>query len=221
MNTPLLIFLHGPGQSPPVWQDVVGAINPEQSMVAPWLKGLKPTEHDGFQIDQAVEAVADVMEVRGAEQADLVGYSLGGLVAVRTALAYPDKITHLVLISTPVVPSRREITRQRLLAKMTPASLFRGVGKEQVLAALDAMLDSDLSLDLEHLTTPTLAIAAEFDLVSRNALDVLSADAHAQTQILPGADPNLLKTQPAKLAQLIADFCADFLDSDTGTTPVD
>ena len=214
MDTPLLIFLHGPGQSPPAWQDVVGAINPEQPMVAPWLKGLKPTEHGGFNMDQAVEAVADVMEVRGAERADLVGYSLGGLVAIRMAVAYPEKIAHLVLVSTPVVLSPKTINRQRMVVKLTPASFFKSVTKERVLAGLDALADADLGVDLTALTTPVLAIGAEGDAMGRISMDHLGVDAHAITRYLPGSNSDLLTTQPAALAQLIADFCADYLDAE-------
>jgi len=204
----LLIFLHGPGQSPPAWQDVVGAINPEQPMVAPWLKGLKPTDHGGFHIDQAVESVVDTMEVRGVERADLVGYSLGGLVALRMAAVYPQKVAHLVLISTPVVPSHNQLNRQRMIVKMTPSMMFRGVGKEHVLAALDAMLEADLGVDLAQITTPTLAIAATDDPVGRASTDLLTAEINAQPHLLPGTDPNLLTAAPATLAQLITDFCA-------------
>ena len=218
MDTPLLVFLHGPGQSPPAWQDVVGAINPTQPMVAPWLKGLKPTEHGGFHMDQATTAVADLVEARGAERIDLVGYSLGGLVAVRYALTYPGKAAHLVLVSTPVVPDRRTIARQRMAVKLTPAGLFKGIGKEQVLAGLDALIEADLGVDLTGLTVPVLAVAAADDPVGRASALHLAARTGALTRLLPGADPNLLHTAPAPLAGLIADFCADFLGPEDSTT---
>jgi len=221
MDTPLLVFLHGPGQSPPVWQDVVGAINPDQPMVAPWLKGLKPTEHGGFDMDQAVEAVIDVLETRGAARADLVGYSLGGLVAVRTAVAYPGRVAHLVLVSTPVVPDRATIARQRKVVKLTPSGLFRGVGKEQVLAGLDALVKADLGADAGRLAMPVLAVAAEGDPVGRASAEQLAQTARATVRLLPGADPNLVKTEPARLAALVADFRADFLEpADDGTAPL-
>jgi pimeloyl-ACP methyl ester carboxylesterase len=135
------------------------------------------------------------------------------LVALRLAATYPELVAHLVLISTPIVPSRSQISRQRRIARVTPAAMFGTLGKEHVLAALDALMEADLGLDLARLTTPTLAIAAENDPLGRPSADVLAADAHAQTVFLPGADPNLLKAAPARLAQLIADFCADFLDN--------
>ncbi len=214
MDTPLLVFLHGPGQSPPVWQDVVGATNPDQPMIAPWLKGLKPTEHGGFQMDQAVTALADAIEARGAERADLVGYSLGGLVALRMAALYPEKIAHLVLVSTPVVPSQSAIKRQRTVVKLTPSGLFRQVGKEQVLAAMDALLEANLGVDLAQISAPVLAIAAEGDPVGRASAELLADQVQAATRLLPGTSPDLLRAEPARLAQLIADFRADFLEPD-------
>lgn len=208
----MLIFLHGPGQSPPVWQDVVGAINPDQQMVAPWLKGLKPTEHDGFNMDSAVEAILDVMEVRGVDQADLVGFSLGGLVALRTAMKYPQKIRHTVLISTPMIPAQATLSRQLWMARLTPSMLFKQISKEHVVAALGALAESDMGVDLSGLATPTLTIAADGDPMGRASAEHLIAQAKATKRLLPGTDPNLLKTHPAELAQLISDFCADFLD---------
>jgi pimeloyl-ACP methyl ester carboxylesterase len=212
MDTPLLIFLHGPGQSPPVWQDVVSQINPDQHMVAPWLKGLKPTEHAGFSMDVAVGAVLDLMEARGAEQADLVGYSLGGLVALRVALQHPEKIKHIVLVSTPMVPTQSVLTRQLWMARLTPSSFFKEVSKEHVVAALEALTESDMWVDLSDLSTPTLVLAADGDPMGRASAEQAAAHPMATKCLLPGTEGNLLATQPEKLAQLISDFCGDFLE---------
>ena len=44
--------------------------------------------------------VLRVMDVEGIEQTILVGHSMGGIVAMETALAYPERIAGLVLIGT-------------------------------------------------------------------------------------------------------------------------
>ena len=212
MDTPLMIFLHGPGQSPPAWQDVVAEINPDQPMVAPWLKGLKPTEHQGFSIEGAVGAVLDLMEARGATQADLIGYSLGGLVALRTAIEYPDRIKHIVLISTPMVPAQSVLTRQLWIARLSPSMLFKQVSKEHVVAALEALVSADMWTDLCELTTPTLVLAADGDPMGRASAEETASHEVVTKRLLPGNEANLLSTQPALLAQLISDFCGDFLD---------
>jgi pimeloyl-ACP methyl ester carboxylesterase len=45
--------------------------------------------------------IAALMEHLGIERADIMGYSLGGGVALRTAIRHPDVVRKLVFISTP------------------------------------------------------------------------------------------------------------------------
>lgn len=216
MDLPLMIFLHGPGMSPPAWQDVVGRIDPAQPMVAPWLKGLKPTSQAGtagraeapaFDLAGAAGAILDLMAARGANRADLVGFSLGGLVALKTAVLAPDKIAHLVLISTPLVPSPKVLARQRLAVKLMPAAGFRGVPKEQVLAGLDALRAADIGTDLDQVQAPTLVIVAEADAAGVASANGFRQQLGAITRTLPGADPNLLSSAAADIARLTTDFC--------------
>jgi pimeloyl-ACP methyl ester carboxylesterase len=49
--------------------------------------------------DLAADVVA-VLDAEGVEQTILIGHSMGGIVAMETALAYPDRIAGLVLIGT-------------------------------------------------------------------------------------------------------------------------
>jgi len=181
-------------------------------MVAPWLKGLKPNDTAGFNMDAAVEAIADVMETNGAQKADLVGYSLGGLVAIRMASKYPTKVDHLVLISTPVVPSAALLSRQRAVVKITPSFMFKGVGKTKILEALDALSVADIGADLSSVTAPALVISASEDQTGRVNAQSLAKQINAMEYQLPGADPHLLATHPKLLAQYIADFCGGILE---------
>ena len=43
--------------------------------------------------------VAALIEHLGLERADLMGYSLGGVVALRTAIQHPERVRRLVLVS--------------------------------------------------------------------------------------------------------------------------
>ncbi|MYS85933.1 alpha/beta fold hydrolase [Embleya scabrispora] len=44
--------------------------------------------------------VVALLDHLGVERADLLGFSLGGLVALRTAVRHPERIDHLVLLAT-------------------------------------------------------------------------------------------------------------------------
>ena len=64
MTPRTLLFLHGAGQNPPTWQDVVTDVGPDRPLHAPWLRGLKPTDGRGFDIDGAVADLVSLMELR-------------------------------------------------------------------------------------------------------------------------------------------------------------
>ena len=45
--------------------------------------------------------IAALIKEIGFAQADIMGYSLGGVVALRTAIQHPEVVKKLVLVSTP------------------------------------------------------------------------------------------------------------------------
>lgn len=51
--------------------------------------------------DLMADDVAALIEHLGFEKADVMGYSLGGSVALRTAVQHPEVVQKLVLVSTP------------------------------------------------------------------------------------------------------------------------
>ncbi|MDR1386187.1 MAG: alpha/beta hydrolase [Propionibacteriaceae bacterium] len=204
-----LLLLHGPGQSPPVWQDVVDHLDPDRPMFAPWLKGLKPTARSQFDLGEAAADLVNTLEMRGVERADLVGHSLGGMVALRAAAEAPDRIGHLILISTPVLPPTDEVRRQRRWLALLPESQFGDLPKARVLEALDALAEADVSTDLSRVETPTLAVVAAKDQASQVAAVSLHRQIGARIRALPGADPALMTAYPEELATMIEDFCAD------------
>ena len=54
-----------------------------------------------IQFEQMADDIASLIEHLGLEKADLLGYSLGGMVALQTAIRHPERVNQLVLISVP------------------------------------------------------------------------------------------------------------------------
>lgn len=54
-----------------------------------------------LRFESMADDIADLIDHLGLEKADLLGFSLGGAVALQTAIRHPEHIDHLVLISTP------------------------------------------------------------------------------------------------------------------------
>ncbi|MDR0416789.1 MAG: alpha/beta fold hydrolase [Propionibacteriaceae bacterium] len=208
---PTLLLLHGPGQGPTDWQPVVDHLDPDRPMFAPWLKGLKPHERQtqpGFSVPPAVEDLAGVMELRGIEQADLVGYSIGGLVALALAARYPARVAHLVLVSTPPIPAPDRLKMQRRLISMMPASQFpEATPKDLALRGVEALLALDAKVDFKAVTAPTLVVTGQSDPAAAETAAMYGKGLKAAVRRL-AAGADLPAAAPAELARLVEDFCA-------------
>ncbi|MDR1449574.1 MAG: alpha/beta hydrolase [Propionibacteriaceae bacterium] len=210
---PTLLLLHGPGQSPPAWQGVVERLDPSWPMFAPWLKGLKPTGGPkDFSVAPAVDDLFNTMELRGIEQADLVGFSLGGLVALRAAAKHPGRIAHLVLVSTPAIPPQSALTMQRRLISLLPASKFTAdAPKDLALRGLDALLAIDAHTDLKLVSAPSLVVVSSADPAGPDSAATYGKGLHAAVRKLQAPDTDLPAHAPVELARFIEDFCSDRL----------
>lgn len=134
---PRVVFLHGGGQNAHTWDTViVGLGEPALAIDLPG-HGRSAWRDDG-DYGPKLNAVAIEPVVREfAPDAELlVGMSLGGLTAVRLAVAAPDLVRRLVLVDvTPSAPARHtEMTEEQ---KGTVA-LVQG---ERTFPTFDAMLD--------------------------------------------------------------------------------
>jgi pimeloyl-ACP methyl ester carboxylesterase len=122
--------------------------------------------------------VAGLLKYLGIEKADVMGYSLGGGVALQTAIRHPQLVRKLVVVSAPVRhdgfypevlaafaqmgPSAGEQMKQSPLAEMYP-----NVNWAQLFAKLGDLLrkDYDWSKDVAAIKAPTMLVFADADAI--------------------------------------------------------
>jgi pimeloyl-ACP methyl ester carboxylesterase len=135
-GTPRVVFLHGGGQNAHTWDTViVGLGEPALALDLPG-HGRSAWREDG-DYGPKLNAVAVQPVVRElAPDADLVvGMSLGGLTAIRLAVAAPELVRRLVLVDvTPSAPKRHT---EMTAAQKGTVALVEG---ERSFPSFDAML---------------------------------------------------------------------------------
>jgi pimeloyl-ACP methyl ester carboxylesterase len=179
-----LILLHGGLGSGEMFGPILPTLSEQHQVIAVDLQGHGRTADIARPIDIRVMAddIAALIDHLGLDQPDLVGYSLGGGVALQTAVNYPAKVGRLVTASASIRPDAiyPEIRAQQgqvnaaaaEFMKDTPMyELYQRVAPhpEDFPRLLDKMGESmakdfDFAEDVRSLQVPTLVVAADADM---------------------------------------------------------
>ncbi|WP_392543862.1 alpha/beta fold hydrolase [Oryzobacter telluris] len=114
--SPPLVLLHGTGMTARDWDAVGPALAVGREVRAVDLRGHGESNRPGtYSIALMAQDVVALLDLAHEPQVDLVGHSLGGLVALRVAAARPERVRRLVLEDvglprprTPAPPARPE-----------------------------------------------------------------------------------------------------------------
>ena len=101
-NQPTLLFLHGFMGASADWQEIASPFADDYFVLAPDLPGHGQShfnEPSRFKIEAAASAVIDLLDTHGIVDCVLVGYSMGGRLALYIAAHYPERVRRLVLES--------------------------------------------------------------------------------------------------------------------------
>ena len=179
-----LILLHGGLGSGEMFGPVLPVLAERHLVIAPDLQGHGRTADIDRPIDVRLMAddIAVLIEHLGLDRPDVAGYSLGGGVALLTAIKYPAMIRRLVAASAHI---RRDAIYPDMLAQQGQVSagaaefmkdtpmyqLYQRVAPrpEDFPRLLDKMgagmaRDFDLTEEVRGLRVPTLIVAADADM---------------------------------------------------------
>lgn len=106
VGAPLVVFLHGIGNSGLVWSDIIKGLPKDVSYVSLDLLGFgssKKPNYVDYNLNIHAKSVMRTVKNLNFSPSSiiLVGHSLGSLVSIEVAKKYPSKITNLLLCSPP------------------------------------------------------------------------------------------------------------------------
>jgi pimeloyl-ACP methyl ester carboxylesterase len=137
---PDVLLIHGLGATKSSWLDLAASLVQQGNrVIVPDLPGFgassKPAR-GSYTAPWFAEAMLQLMDALGVEQADIVGNSLGGRVAIELALRHPERVGALVLLCPAVAFVKRDLQAiVRLLRPefgLLPHSFGRGAIERQL-----------------------------------------------------------------------------------------
>ncbi|WP_370460066.1 alpha/beta fold hydrolase [Nostocoides sp. F2B08] len=93
-----MVLLHGAGATSSTWEVVAKAIAADRTVLAVDLRGHGASDHaNHYSISTMADDISALLPKIADAPVDLVGHSLGGLVALRVAARHPGLLRRLVL----------------------------------------------------------------------------------------------------------------------------
>ena len=179
-----LILLHGGLGAIEMFGPNLPALAERHRVVAVDLQGHGRTADVDrpISVETMAEDIAALIKKLGLEKPDVMGYSLGGGVALLVAARHPELVRKLVAVSTPF---RRngfyaDILAQQQQVNAAAAEFMKQTPMYELYAAIaprpedfprllqkmgDAMkVDFDFSDEIRRMTTPTMVVAGDADI---------------------------------------------------------
>jgi (E)-2-((N-methylformamido)methylene)succinate hydrolase len=115
---PPVMLIHGVGADGTSWDEIAPALSPNFRILRLDLRGHGQSGHvEGtLTIDDFVRDVVDVLDACAVSATDIVGFSLGGMIAQGIALQHAKRVRRLVLLSA--VAGRTAEERERVQSRL-------------------------------------------------------------------------------------------------------
>jgi 3-oxoadipate enol-lactonase len=192
-DRPPVMLIHGVGADGKSWDQIATDLAPQFRILRLDLRGHGQSGHieGALTLDDFVQDVVDVLDACAVPAADIVGFSLGGLIAQGIALQHADRVRRLVLLSAVAgrtaeererVQSRLAILRDQGIAAITGAAQERWFTPEFIARNPDQVQRRMRQLQENHAPS----YAAAYTVFSTSDLGDRLQAIHAPTLIATG-----------------------------------
>ena len=178
-----LLMLHGGVNPADMFGKPLALMAEQHEVMALHLRGhgLSSDAEGAWSTEQMADDANALLDKLGIEKIDVMGWSLGGGVALQLAIRHPDRVGRLVVVSRSVkgsgnYPEVQERFEQMLemaaaiaghLSQSPLAAMYPDVDWESLLRKTGEMARApyDWSEDVARITAPTLLVYADADMM--------------------------------------------------------
>lgn len=201
MTTPI-VLVHGVGLDATMWDSVIAHMGDDHACIAIDMAGHGDSKHaTADTLAGFVDALERDIETRTDGPIDLVGFSMGAMVAAAYTLKRPEKVSKLVLMNA--IHQRDQAARQAVFDRLS-------VAKENGLAVIaDAAISRWFSADFTS-NNPDIIQAVRDQMISNDIESYLSA-----YHVFATADEHLAH----RFGDIACPVLAATADGDANSTP--
>jgi pimeloyl-ACP methyl ester carboxylesterase len=162
-----IIFIHGFPLDKSMWNNQLQAYSEKYRTIAYDIRGFGQSEEgtDSFSIDLYAEDLRELMNALQLEKAIIVGFSMGGYIALNAIQKFPEKIIGLVLADTQCQADTREAYEKRM-------KTCEDIRRDSLSLFADQMLSALLETS-EHSGEKSKAIIALRNIIESTSKGVL------------------------------------------------
>lgn len=163
-------------------------------------------------IELMADDVIAVMDELKIEQANIIGFSDGGNIAIQIALQHPERIKKLVLAGANLYPTGMKMVSQipiviaYLLCRITSRLSKRAKKKASLLDLMVHQPNFD-SEELKRIQSPTLVLAGEKDVIKEEHTKLIArCIPTSKLQVLEGVNHFIFKEESKKVNFIILSY---------------
>jgi pimeloyl-ACP methyl ester carboxylesterase len=166
---PAIVFVHGLSGSWPNWLEQLPVFARDHRVIAMDLPGFghSPMPHEHITISMYARILDGLLDKLGVSAATVVGNSMGGFVSAELAIAFPERVERLVLVSAAGISTYRHPGVQRIepyLRRVAPmVAVYTGwtAAQSDWIARRRVLRNLTLGLVTRHPDRLPAALAAE------------------------------------------------------------
>ena len=201
------ILVHGLGQTDKSWDKVKGILNQDNINVeTPNL--FEIAKNYQLTYENVFTVFVDYCN-SFSNKLNLVGLSLGGILAIDYAILHPEKVNSITLCGVPYEMPKKLLKIQNFIFKLMPKRTFEnmGVSKENFIQLTNSMAELNIKEKISKLKCHTLVICGEKDSANIESANKLNENIkNSELEIIKNEGHELNIDAPEKFAEIIKEF---------------